>query len=1166
MKNRNKKNSKVIRLFVSSTFSDYTEERNALQESVFPKMRELCRSRGYRFQAIDLRWGVSEEAGINQQTMKICLDELTKCQTFSPLPNFLILFGDRYGWLPLPYVIITKEFEDIIGIIKQSIKEGKLEQFDLDILLRWYRLDNNTVPGHYLLLPRKEVIICDLEPDEVINFSKRTEDIISWEITEMHLRRILQYAVSNIELSNIEREKYSLSATGQEIVNGALRIENASEHVLCFFREIQNFNFGLVKNIKIEKSLQKYVNTDHNGYIDEEAFNKLNLLKAEIKSKISENNWRTYKVNCFDGRIPEDYITTFCQDVESMLSDIINKRIDSEVSISTLHKEIIYQQNELENHLQYYIPRDSINESLFNYLSGPGGKPYIVFGPEGIGKTSFMAGVVHLVSEQYPDADIVFRFIGSSPQCSTPKLLFKSLSAQIYESFKEIPIDESCFEAEDEFTVFQKLIQEFPKDRKIIIFLDNIDGMNHIKAMRDFNWLSLLPDNIKVVVSITTPGETYDSFIRKFSLQNFLEIPAFSEKEAITLIENFLGRQNKTLKNEIKSRIFNEYIKNKIPFYLMLSISEAATYRSFDHVFNVNDNISDIFQSILLKLKANHGDAIVMKSLGYIALSSSGLAEDELLDLLSEDDEVMEEFHNRNPKSPSINTLPIVIWSRLTDELSNLIIEVDTEGIMLFRIANAKFKNFLNYEYITEGTKEYILEMISGYFEKQQLFNHASSLYDPELSGLLELRILNNCGRDSYPELVNLRKLIELPNSLKKLKAFKRLNHLLSDPIFSETLCGYDEQLFYDCWELLKSSSEYRPTDSYINIINEPKDYSSRLRNILINLFVYYNEIELASLLQKSITEQAMDSKNTKDIAIGFLNQGSILGKNGDISAAIENYIKGAELCRINSFNDILPLILANWAIALEDLNEYDEAIKKYKEAEFLLRELGDIKQLALNLKNQAIYYYNIGNKTKHFTLLKESKELEEKAGGTGREFGAPPNKPNTGILSKQQLNILEMEDEIKILFNDRKYREVFDMFNIYIAQAKGLGNNDKMFYYNKQTTILEDYTRILIEEGNKQDAILFLEILGTIYEDLATLKVEESFFGGERVVQSDLYNKSLVIAIFTSGILEFDLKNIEKGKQKIIRAIELARNFNMPDVTSEIIEYLKSAKITDIE
>ncbi len=62
--------SRTFRIFVSSTFSDLKAERNALQERVFPRLRELAIAHSCRFQAIDLRWGVSEEAALDQQTMR----------------------------------------------------------------------------------------------------------------------------------------------------------------------------------------------------------------------------------------------------------------------------------------------------------------------------------------------------------------------------------------------------------------------------------------------------------------------------------------------------------------------------------------------------------------------------------------------------------------------------------------------------------------------------------------------------------------------------------------------------------------------------------------------------------------------------------------------------------------------------------------------------------------------------------------------------------------------------------------------------------------------------------------------------------------------------------------------------------------------------------------
>ena len=67
---------KLFRLFVSSTFADFERERQLLQSKVFPALDAYCAAKGFQFHAIDLRWGVNEEAQLDQRTTDICLGEV----------------------------------------------------------------------------------------------------------------------------------------------------------------------------------------------------------------------------------------------------------------------------------------------------------------------------------------------------------------------------------------------------------------------------------------------------------------------------------------------------------------------------------------------------------------------------------------------------------------------------------------------------------------------------------------------------------------------------------------------------------------------------------------------------------------------------------------------------------------------------------------------------------------------------------------------------------------------------------------------------------------------------------------------------------------------------------------------------------------------------------
>ena len=144
----------AIRVFISSTFNDMKHERNALQDVVFPNLERLCLQRGFQFQAIDLRWGVSGEAGLDHRAMRICFDELRRAQAMSPQPNFLVLLGDRYGWRPLPEEISVDEFQRIQQAASQMATNSSKSA--VAVLNEWYRKDDNADPPVYVLQSRRQ--------------------------------------------------------------------------------------------------------------------------------------------------------------------------------------------------------------------------------------------------------------------------------------------------------------------------------------------------------------------------------------------------------------------------------------------------------------------------------------------------------------------------------------------------------------------------------------------------------------------------------------------------------------------------------------------------------------------------------------------------------------------------------------------------------------------------------------------------------------------------------------------------------------------------------------------------------------------------------------------------------------------------------------------------
>jgi hypothetical protein len=271
----------VFRLFVSSTFADFVQERKALQEIVFPELEGFCQQRGASFQAVDLRWGITEEAQCQHDTMRICLEEVRRCQALSPKPNFAVLLGERYGWEPPPARIHLAHWERLVAAAsaheRRIIEEG------------YTGPDFNSLSPVYYL---------------------RTFESSSRYQRESEVRDALREAADAAGFRGVERVPYFASATHQEIMIGALSgVQSRSpelhpdKHVHVYARTID----GLPDDV----SARPFV--DWEG--DQALFGarvRLGSLKAELKALLP-NNFHEFRARWTGAGTDGSHIKPFCE-------------------------------------------------------------------------------------------------------------------------------------------------------------------------------------------------------------------------------------------------------------------------------------------------------------------------------------------------------------------------------------------------------------------------------------------------------------------------------------------------------------------------------------------------------------------------------------------------------------------------------------------------------------------------------------------------------------------------------------------------------------------------------------------------------------------------------------------------------------------------------------
>jgi hypothetical protein len=418
--------SRTFRVFVSSTFSDLIKERNALQERVFPPLRELCKKHGFRFQAIDLRWGVPEEATLDQQAMQICIKEIERCQHTELRPNFLILLGDRYGTQMAPSEVRTSRFE---GIRAAAPKEDKA------FLEYWYQKDENAEPPVYLLKPRH---------DEFIDYE-------TWRPAENRLLSILRSAVRDTKLGDAERLDFFGSATEQEIYYGALNVPDANEHVLCLFRTI--------KNAPNDRRAKGFIDLTGQGTRDTEAAEQLESLKGTLERHLSKEgppsdpsrNIKRYEVEWVEENgaqahagITKGYLDQLCKDALSFLSATIM----SEIKRAAATDSRVHEQDEHwrfgRERAAHFTGRETILASIKAYIEGGDRRPFVVWGESGSGKTALLAEAAIRAahqgrnnSESMPSEHVMARFIGATPSSSDGRSLLASLCQQLARRYEK---------------------------------------------------------------------------------------------------------------------------------------------------------------------------------------------------------------------------------------------------------------------------------------------------------------------------------------------------------------------------------------------------------------------------------------------------------------------------------------------------------------------------------------------------------------------------------------------------------------------------------------------------------------------------------------------------------------------------------------------------------
>ena len=717
-----RRRGRVFRVFVSSTFSDFRHEREALHRVVRPHLEAHCAAHGCSFELVDLRWGIGEEAARQQQTMQICLGEIARAQRLTPRPNFIALLGNRYGWCPLPEEISTGEFAELLPHLSETERAGAH---------RIYSLDENALAPTWVLRRRA-------------GGAAGADDTVEAE-GQPALARAAQASALPAEV----KRRLTASATHREILAGCLGSDASARDAHFYFRSIA----------PLPPQGSSYIDTAADGGRDQRAAEALEALKTEV-STLFPANVRRYEATWQGEDVSTRHVDQFCADVIADLTRSIDEAIVSDQQPSR-------QETERARHAEFgaqlagsFVGCMALLERIREYLEADRAVPLIVHGPGGCGKSSLLAAASALHRFRQPGSALVERYIAATPSSFDPAHLLNGLS-------EELEGDAGATsQTEQPDRRWSAALALAAARGPTTIFIDGIDQLGTTGPYGPLDvFPDRLPGNVRLVVS-ARDGRLLETLRRRFAQAETLAIPPMDLSECAIMLDAILERNGRRLLASQRDSILSACAEDGRPLWIRVASEFVRSLPSWETPPALPRTVGSLVEHFVDGLSGIklHAPVLVHRALGFLEVSRFGLSEDEMLGLLSQDAAVVAEFQKESRHAWTEQRLPQILWSRLFLDLEAFLAETLIDGTVLYRFFHRELGEAVESRLLDPAQRTQRHHSIAAYLA--QALDHDAYC----------------AAREAHPR--TLRAVMELPYHLAASGEAEEYRARLTDPHF----------------------------------------------------------------------------------------------------------------------------------------------------------------------------------------------------------------------------------------------------------------------------------------------------------------------------------------------------------------------------------------------
>ncbi|KAI9202947.1 uncharacterized protein BJ171DRAFT_511351 [Polychytrium aggregatum] len=665
----------AIRLFISSTFTDYEWEKNGLLLDVFPFLKVFCKELGLEFHPLDLTWGVSHYDSDDHTTTEVIFNELSKSIKQSAGPAFACLLGNKYGYRPPPRTLSVEEYDIIVN--KLSIaSEGDGNEM-LRLVQDWYEKNDNINPPVYQLKRVSSHIPNFISEDPVLQAEARGE----WVKVSMSVQRALRKGIEGQPEETTE--KYRSSTTHSQVsIASNETLGRETDSFFCFQRNLINLvKYASQQHVEASKFIDLDMLND-NHPIDMEAIGRMNRLrKSMFPNHDYDIEWDEGDgLNPLKSPEQEAYLKQFCDDFSVAIAGGVIEAYQMQMENPELHpivREVNSHREIAMEECSKFVGREEFMVQVKQWVQRP--FDYSVFsivGPSGSGKTALISKTIQAIGVANPYAQVVYRFVGATPESSDIRSILHSICVQIgilYEADAPIPTEFPLLV--NQLTKFLTLATSL---KPLIVVIDSIDRLDSDYRSLELGWLPRhIPPNVVFIFSASpqADGKPIPALARLLiSEKQIYHVKPLPVKDREFIVASRLGAADRVLTAPQQECVRTFCEAHECLAEVALCAEIASKWSSSDAADPLPSSLDELVsKSILEPLEKKHGRLLVSKALGYLTASRFGLSMLEMDDLLTLDTELMELIEKIH--SPSLKRIPPLLWTSLKRDLEGLVRE-----------------------------------------------------------------------------------------------------------------------------------------------------------------------------------------------------------------------------------------------------------------------------------------------------------------------------------------------------------------------------------------------------------------------------------------------------------------------------------------------------------